>query len=56
MACRATLLPVRGNMESFTSIELGLLGTAYFLGFTFGCLHGPLLVRRFRVTSVRIWR
>lgn len=43
---QGTLLPVRGNMASFTSIELGLLGTAYFLGFTFGCMHGPLLVRR----------
>lgn len=41
-----TLVPVRGNMESFSPIELGLLGTAYFLGFTFGCLQGPLLVRR----------
>jgi MFS family permease len=43
---QGTLLPVRGNMESFSSIDLGLLGTAYFLGFTFGCMHGPLLVRR----------
>lgn len=43
---QGTLLPVRGNMELFTPIELGLLGTAYFLGFTFGCVHGPLLVRR----------
>jgi MFS family permease len=25
---------------------LGLLGTAYFFGFTVGCLHGPALVRR----------
>ena len=43
---QGTLLPVRGNMESFTPIDLGLLGTAYFLGFAFGCVHGPLLVRR----------
>jgi MFS family permease len=43
---QGTLLPVRGNMEAFSAIELGLLGTAYFLGFTFGCMHGPLLVRR----------
>ena len=43
---QGTLLPVRANMASFSSIELGLLGTAYFLGFTFGCVHGPLLVRR----------
>ena len=43
---QGTLLPVRGNIEAFSAIELGLLGTAYFLGFTFGCMHGPLLVRR----------
>jgi len=43
---QGTLLPIRGNMESFTPIALGLLGTAYFLGFAFGCVHGPLLVRR----------
>ena len=43
---QGTLLPVRGNMEAFSAVELGLLGTAYFLGFTFGCMHGPLLVRR----------
>jgi MFS family permease len=43
---QGTLLPVRGNIEAFSAIELGLLGTAYFLGFTFGCLHGPLLVWR----------
>ena len=43
---QGTLLPIRGNMDGFTPIELGLLGTAYFLGFTLGCVHGPLLVRR----------
>jgi MFS family permease len=43
---QGTLLPIRGNMDGFTPIELGLLGTAYFLGFTFGCVQGPLLVRR----------
>jgi len=43
---QGTLLPVRANMDGFTPVELGLLGTAYFLGFAFGCVHGPLLVRR----------
>ena len=43
---QGTLVPVRANMEAFSSIDLGLLGTAYFLGFTFGCVHGPLLIRR----------
>lgn len=43
---QGTLLPIRANMEQFGSVGIGLLGTAYFLGFTFGCMHGPLLVRR----------
>jgi len=43
---QGTLLPVRGNMAGFSSVDLGLLGTAYFLGFTIGCMHGPQLVRR----------
>ncbi len=43
---QGTLVPVRANMEAFTAISLGLLGSAYFLGFTLGCVHGPLLVRR----------
>ncbi len=43
---QGTLIPVRGNMESFLPFELGVLGAAYYLGFTLGCLHGPSLVRR----------
>lgn len=43
---QGTLIPVRANLENFRAFELGLLGTAYFFGFTAGCLHGPTLVRR----------
>ncbi len=43
---QGTLIPVRANLENFRDYELGLLGTAYFFGFTVGCLHGPALVRR----------
>lgn len=43
---QGTLLPVRGNLEDFSSISLGILGTSFFLGFTIGCFHGPLLLRR----------
>lgn len=43
---QGTLLPVRANLEQFSSISLGLLGMAFFLGFTIGCVHGPLLMRR----------
>jgi hypothetical protein len=31
---QGTLVPVRANIESFVPFELGLLGTAYFLGFS----------------------
>jgi MFS family permease len=43
---QGTLVPIRANLEAFTPLALGLLGTAYFLGFTLGCVHGPMLVRR----------
>lgn len=43
---QGTLLPVRANLEAFSPLEVGLLGTAYFLGFTFGCIYGPQLVSR----------
>ena len=41
-----TLLPVRAEMEAFSTLEIGLLGTVYFAGFVLGCLNVPLLVRR----------
>ena len=28
-----TLLPVRAEMESFTTFQIGLMGSAYFFGF-----------------------
>jgi MFS family permease len=43
---QGTLIPVRANMEAFSPIAVGLLGTAYFIGFMLGCIYGPALVRR----------
>jgi len=43
---QGTLIPVRGNMESFGRIELGFLGTGYFIGFALGCLFGPAILSR----------
>jgi MFS family permease len=40
------LLPVRANLEAFTGIEIGILGSAYFVGFTAGCLAGQMLIAR----------
>ena len=41
-----TLLPVRASLETFSSLAIGVLGSAYFFGFAIGCVVGPLLVRR----------
>lgn len=43
---QGTLVPIRADLENFLPLELGLLGTAYFVGFTLGCIFGPALVRR----------
>ncbi len=43
---QGTLLPVRASLEAFGALEIGLLGSAYFLGFSIGCLYGPHVVRR----------
>ncbi|NIA67246.1 MFS transporter [Pelagibius litoralis] len=43
---QGTLLPVRANSEAFSGIEIGILGSSYFLGFMAGCLYGPRLIRR----------
>ncbi|MDQ0509532.1 MFS transporter [Ancylobacter amanitiformis] len=41
-----TLLPLRGAFEGFSAINLGILGSSYYLGFVTGCLAVPHLVRR----------
>ena len=41
-----TLLPVRASIESFSAIDIGIMGSAYFLGFAVGCIYGPYIVRR----------
>lgn len=41
-----TLVPVRGHVEGFSTALIGLLGTAYFLGFAIGCFLCALAVRR----------
>ncbi len=40
------LLPTRALAQGFNSIDIGIMGTAYFGGFFVGCLLGPRLVRR----------
>ena len=43
---QGALLPVRAYVESFATLEVGILGATYFLGFAAGCLIGPRIVRR----------
>lgn len=40
------ILPVRGSAEGFSAAALGLLGTAYAIGYVLGCLFVPRLVGR----------
>ena len=34
----------RASLEAFTTLSIGIMGAAYFLGFTLGCLRGGELV------------
>ncbi|NNG05042.1 MAG: MFS transporter [Inquilinus sp.] len=43
---QSTLLPVRANIEAFSTLQIGILGSFYFLGFAAGCLMAPYVVRR----------
>lgn len=40
------LLPIRGGIEGFSAVDLGLLGSSYYLGFVIGCLLTPVLLSR----------
>ena len=35
------LIPVRAQMEGFSSLTLGVIGSFYFAGFVAGCFAGP---------------
>lgn len=50
---QGTLLPVRASLEAFSTVSIGTMGAAYFLGFTLGCLRGGELVGR--VGHVRVF-
>jgi MFS family permease len=43
---QSTLLPVRANIESFSLLDIGILGSAYFVGFAIGCVTGSRLIHR----------
>lgn len=41
-----TLLPLRGQAEGFSTLALGMMGSAYYVGFVAGCLFAPPVVLR----------
>lgn len=41
-----TVVPLRAVSEAFTSLQIGLLGSAYYLGFAIGCLATPYVILR----------
>jgi MFS family permease len=45
-ALHNTLVPLRGKLEGFPSLTLGLLGSAFFAGMLAGTLLGPAIIRR----------
>jgi MFS family permease len=40
------LLPVRGHLAHFSDFAIGLIGSAYYIGFIAGCYVGPRLLAR----------
>lgn len=50
---QGTLLPVRASLEDFSTLSIAVIGAAYFLGFTLGCLKGGQLVKS--VGHVRVF-
>lgn len=50
---QGTLLGVRGNLEGFTTFQMSLVMSAYFLGFLFASRMAPEMIRR--VGHVRVF-
>ncbi len=50
---QGTLLGIRGNLEGFTTQQMSIVMSAYFLGFLFGSRMAPELIRR--VGHVRVF-
>lgn len=42
----STLTPVRAHLEGFSDLAIGLMGSAYYAGFTIGCFAGPRVLER----------
>jgi len=40
------LLPIRADLEGFSRLEIGIMGSAYYTGLMAGCLLAPLIIAR----------
>ena len=43
---QSMIMPLRGQIEGFSTTQLGLFGTAWAAGFVLGCFYAPRLVGR----------
>jgi MFS family permease len=39
-------LPVRAELEAFSTLPIGMLAAVYFVGFIIGCINGSRMIRR----------
>ena len=50
-----TLIPVRGDLEGFSNLAIGVIGSAYFAGFVVGCYIAPrMLIRSGHIRSFAV--
>ena len=42
----AVLLPLRANLEGFSPLEIGTMGSAHYIGLVAGCILGPVVIGR----------
>ncbi|HEU0071841.1 MAG TPA: MFS transporter [Alphaproteobacteria bacterium] len=42
---QSTLLPIRAEIEAFSTLSIGVMGSAYYIGFALGCIFCPHAVR-----------
>ncbi|MCZ6846754.1 MAG: MFS transporter [Alphaproteobacteria bacterium] len=50
---QSTLLPLRAEIDAFSTFSIGILGSTYYIGFAAGCILAPYLVRR--VGHIRVF-
>ena len=41
-----TLIPLRAEAEGWSTFEIGVIGSAFYLGFVAGCIGAPYLIQR----------